>query len=102
MSITVKSQINASQHMYVDTRTNKSLLIRKKEVLVCRNNKKRGALLSNWGQTDYLFKLKQDCLWSEAGHAISELCAGRATKNVFMDCLAEPMAIHWDGASANE
>ena len=56
-----------------------------KEVLLRANSKDRDALLSNWVQTDCLFKLKRDCLWGEAGHAISELCAGRATKNVYVE-----------------
>ena len=48
-------------------------------------NNNRDALLSKWRQTDYLYKLKQDCLCGEAGHAISELCAGRATRNVYVE-----------------
>ena len=32
------------------------------DVLVRRNNKNRDALLSNCGQTDYLLKLKRNCL----------------------------------------
>ena len=56
-----------------------------KEVLLRANNKDRDALLSNWVQTDCLFKLERDCLQGEAGHAINELCAGRATNNVYVE-----------------
>ena len=56
-----------------------------KEVLMRANKKDRDALLSNWGQTDCLLKLKRDCLKCEAGHVISELYAGRVTKNVYIE-----------------
>ena len=36
-----------------------------------------------------------------ASHAISKMCAGEATKNVFVDCAAEPAGAHWDGEIAN-
>ena len=38
----------------------------------------------------------------EAGNAISKLCVGRATKNVYVDRSAEPFVAHWDGEKADE
>ena len=40
-------------------------------------------------------KIKKS-LSGEAGHGNNELCAGQATKNVLVDCSAEPVGAHWD------
>ena len=40
-------------------------------------------------------KIKKS-LSDEAGHGNNELCAGQATKNVLVDCSAEPVGAHWD------
>ena len=38
----------------------------------------------------------------KAGNAIGRLCAGRATKIVWVDHSAEPFIAHWDGEIGNE
>ena len=38
----------------------------------------------------------------KAGNAISKLYASQVTKNVLVDCSAEPLLTHWDGEMANE
>ena len=38
----------------------------------------------------------------EAGNAISKFCAGRTTKNEWVDHSAEPFIAHWDGEIANK
>ena len=38
----------------------------------------------------------------KAGNTIGKLCAGRATKIVWVDRSAEPFVVHWDGRMANE
>ena len=38
----------------------------------------------------------------KAGNTIGKLCAGRATKIVWVDRSAEPLVVHWDGRMANE
>ena len=38
----------------------------------------------------------------EAGNEIGKLCAGGATKIVWVDRSAEPFVVHWDGEMANK
>ena len=38
----------------------------------------------------------------EAGNAIGKLCAGWATKIVWMDRSTEPFVVHWDGGMAKK
>ena len=45
---------------------------------------------------------KCNSLWGEAGHRISKLCIGQATKNVLMHRFAEPAGAAWKGGVTNE
>ena len=56
MSVTVKSQLNVPQHIRHENTQQSANGI--KEKLVRANKRDRDALLSNWGQTDCLLKLK--------------------------------------------
>ena len=38
----------------------------------------------------------------EAGNAMGKLCAGRATKIVWVDRYAEPFVVYWDGEMPNK